>query len=77
VGAGQVARLGLRSRRDHALIWVGHELRDLVWYLFVAACLVSGRSRLSDTVYQLIADTTAYPCAGWKRWQPAADRRRV
>jgi len=52
VGSGQVATLGLRSRRDYLCFFGGHELGDLVWYLFVAVILVAGRSWLTDLLYQ-------------------------
>lgn len=52
VGTGQVAAFGLRSLKDYAAFFVGHELGDVVWYMFVAAVLALGRGWLTDPVYQ-------------------------
>ena len=52
VGSGQVATLGLRTRRGYLVFFVGHELGDALWYLLVAFLLVLGRNWLSDPVYQ-------------------------
>ena len=54
VGAGQVATLKLRRPQDYAAFFVGHELGDIAWYLFVALLLVLGRGRLSDELYHLL-----------------------
>jgi len=52
VGAGQVATLGLRSRSDYGLFFVGHELGDVAWFMFVACLLAFGKRWLSDSVYR-------------------------
>lgn len=52
VGTGQMATMGLRSRRDFGLFLAGHELGDFAWYLLVAAALTTGRRWLTDGVYQ-------------------------
>lgn len=52
VGTGQVAAFGLRSFRDYMAFFVGHEMGDVVWYMFVAAVLALGRGWLTDPVYQ-------------------------
>ena len=54
VGTGQLAALRLRTKRDYLIFFVGHELGDIVWYIFVAALLVLGRWWLSDPVYRLL-----------------------
>jgi threonine/homoserine/homoserine lactone efflux protein len=54
VGSGQVATLGLRTRRDYLLFFVGHELGDALWYLLVAFLLLGGRHWLSDRLYQVL-----------------------
>lgn len=54
VGSGQIATLGLRTRRDYLCFFCGHELGDMSWYLFVAAVLVVGRNGLTDVVYQAV-----------------------
>jgi len=54
VGSGQVAALGLRSRRDYLLFFFGHEMGDVVWFLFVACVLVVGARWLTDTVYRAL-----------------------
>ena len=52
VGAGQVAAFRLRGLSGYASFWLGHEMGDIVWYVFVAAVLALGRSALNDRVYQ-------------------------
>ena len=52
VGAGQIATFGLRRLPDYLTFWVGHELGDAVWYVFIAALLSLGRRLLNDSVYQ-------------------------
>ena len=52
VGTGQVAAFGLRSAKDYTAFFLGHELGDVVWYMFVAAVLAWGRGWLTDPMYQ-------------------------
>ena len=52
VGTGQVAAFGLRSLKDYMAFFVGHEMGDVVWYMFVAAVLALGRGWLTDPMYQ-------------------------
>jgi len=52
VGTGQMATFGLQRPLDYAAFWVGHEMGDTVWYVFVAALLALGRHLLSDPIYQ-------------------------
>jgi threonine/homoserine/homoserine lactone efflux protein len=52
VGTGQVAALGLRRPADYIAFYAGHEMGDVVWYLFVAVVLLTGASWLTDAVYQ-------------------------
>lgn len=52
VGTGQFAAMQLRRRRDVAAFFMGHELGDAIWYVFVAIVLVTGRAWLTDEVYQ-------------------------
>ncbi len=54
VGTGQMAAFGLRRPPDYAAFWAGHEMGDVVWYVFVAALLTLGRQLLSDRVYQAL-----------------------
>lgn len=54
VGTGQVATLGLKARREFAAFFFGHEMGDVVWYVFVALLLVIGRQWLTDTMYQAL-----------------------
>lgn len=54
VGTGQVATFGLRSAGDHIVFWIGHELGDVVWFLFVALLLVLGRTWLNDRIYHIL-----------------------
>ena len=54
VGTGQVAALGLKSWRDFAVFWVGHELGDVAWYMLMAVVLVVGRGWLTDGAYHVL-----------------------
>jgi threonine/homoserine/homoserine lactone efflux protein len=54
VGTGQVAALGLRSRWDFLVFWIGHELGDVAWYMFMAVVLVVGRGWLTDAAYHAL-----------------------
>ena len=68
VGSGQIAALGLKSRRDYVLFFCGHEMGDVVWYMFVACVLVVGARWLTDSVYRALlwgcgAVITALACA--------------
>ncbi len=54
VGTGQVAALGLKSSRDFVVFWVGHELGDVAWYMFMAVLLVVGRGWLTDAPYHVL-----------------------
>jgi len=60
VGTGQVAAFGLKSWWDFLVFWVGHELGDIVWYMFMAVVLVVGRGWLSDRPYHGLM----YVCGG-------------
>ncbi len=60
VGTGQVAALGLRRPRDYAWFFVGHELGDAAWFLFVASLLVLGSQWLTDSLYRGLL----YGCGG-------------
>ena len=59
VGTGQLAALRLSSRKDYSLFFVGHELGDLVWYLFVAVVVTAGRSWLLGGVYATVLQISA------------------
>ncbi|MBT3380579.1 MAG: LysE family transporter [Lentisphaerae bacterium] len=52
VGAGQIATFGLRRIPEYLTFWIGHEMGDAVWYVFIAALLSLGRRLLNDDVYQ-------------------------
>lgn len=52
VGSGNLAALGVRGAGDAGHFLLGHELGDVVWYVFVAAVLLTGRPWLTDSVYQ-------------------------
>lgn len=54
IGTGQVATFGLKSTTDYILFWFGHELGDIVWFVFVAAILVLGKAWITDPVYHLL-----------------------
>lgn len=54
VGAGQIATFRLRDALDYLVFWVGHEMGDIIWYVFVAALLALGRNVLSDDIYQVL-----------------------
>jgi len=59
VGTGQLAALRLSSGKDFSLFFVGHELGDLVWYLFVAVVVTVGRSWLLGGVYATVLQISA------------------
>jgi len=46
-----VAALGLKSSREFIVFWIGHELGDVAWYMFMAVLLVVGRGWLTDGAY--------------------------
>jgi threonine/homoserine/homoserine lactone efflux protein len=52
IGSGQIATLGMRGPADFAIFWIGHELGDIVWYVFVAMMLVLGAHWLDDAAYR-------------------------
>lgn len=52
MGSGNLASLGVRSSGDAAYFLAGHEMGDVVWYVFVAAVLLTGRPWLTDAVYR-------------------------
>ena len=60
VGVGQVATLRFGRPRDYAAFFLGHELGDMAWYLFVAMVIIAGRSWLDDHIYRMILGV----CAG-------------
>jgi len=51
VGTGQVAALRLSSWKDYSVFFVGHELGDITWYLFVAVVVMAGRDYLLGGAY--------------------------
>ena len=54
VGSGQVAALRLRSWNSYLQFFVGHELGDIVWYMFVSVVLLFGRRFLTDAIYRAL-----------------------
>jgi threonine/homoserine/homoserine lactone efflux protein len=59
VGTGQVAALRLSSAKDYAVFFGGHELGDLVWYLFVAVVVTAGRAWLMGGAYAIVLRISA------------------
>jgi threonine/homoserine/homoserine lactone efflux protein len=59
VGTGQLAALRLSSGKDYSMFFMGHELGDLVWYLFVAVVVTVGRAWLMGGVYATVLQITA------------------
>jgi threonine/homoserine/homoserine lactone efflux protein len=71
IGAGQMAHLALRSRRDYLSFYLGHELSDAVWYALVGIIVASGRRLLGPEVYRgLVVSCGAalLLLAGWFLW---------
>jgi len=60
IGSAQVVTFGLTNRRRYLAFWLGHELGDAVWYVFVAIMLIQGRQWLSDAVYQHLLSICGY-----------------
>lgn len=60
VGTGQMAALGLKSRRDYLLFYAGHEGGDIGWYCLVAGMLAFGKNWLTDPLYRGLL----YGCGG-------------
>lgn len=54
VGTGQLASLKVRRWQEIVPFFIGHELGDVAWYVFVAVVLVTGRGWLTDGVYRLL-----------------------
>jgi threonine/homoserine/homoserine lactone efflux protein len=52
IGSGQIATLGLRGPADFLAFWIGHEMGDIVWYVFVALMLVLGAHWIDDSIYR-------------------------
>jgi len=59
VGSGQVAALKLSSWKDYSVFFVGHELGDLTWYLFVAIVAAAGRGWLLGGAYGIVLRISA------------------
>lgn len=59
VGSGQVAALKLSSWKDYSVFFVGHELGDLAWYLFVAIVVAAGRGWLLGGAYGIVMRISA------------------
>ncbi len=59
VGTGQVAALKLASWKDYSVFFVGHELGDLAWYLFVAVVVTAGRGWLLGGAYEIVLRISA------------------
>jgi len=51
IGTGQFATLGIKTRGQIAAFFLGHEMGDVAWFLFVAMLLVTGKRWLTDAVY--------------------------
>ncbi|MDP8213815.1 MAG: LysE family transporter [Candidatus Euphemobacter frigidus] len=59
VGTGQVASLKLKSVWDYSIFFIGHELGDLAWYLFVAVMVAAGRGWLEGENYRIVMKVSA------------------
>lgn len=59
VGTGQVAALRLSSAKDYAVFFVGHELGDMAWYLFVAVVVTVGSTWLLGGAYAIVLRISA------------------
>ncbi len=59
VGSGQVAALKLSSWKDYSVFFVGHEMGDLAWYLFVAIVVAAGRGWLLNGAYGIVIRISA------------------
>jgi threonine/homoserine/homoserine lactone efflux protein len=54
VGSGQMGALRLTQPSRLLGFFVGHEMGDVVWYVFVSILLVAGRNWLSGGVYHAL-----------------------
>ena len=59
VGTGQVAALRLSNAKKYTVFFIGHELGDLVWYLFVAIVVMAGRAWLLGGAYAIVLRISA------------------
>lgn len=59
VGTGQLAALNLSDWRGYAVFFIGHELGDMAWYLFVAIVVMAGRGWLLNGVYGIVIRVSA------------------
>lgn len=84
VGSGNLAALGVRTRTDVAFFLAGHEAGDVVWYVFVAVVLVTGRGWLDDAMYRWLLTGCAVAIAalgvlflglGLRHWLNRGDGR--
>jgi threonine/homoserine/homoserine lactone efflux protein len=51
VGVGQLAQMAPRNPREYAAFYVGHEVSDYAWYVFVALLVVMAKQALHGLWY--------------------------
>lgn len=68
IGAGQMAHLQLRSKRQYLSFYFGHELSDLVWYALVGIVVATGKDVFGEEVYQALVGICGVALVALAAW---------